>query len=666
MLPLHFAGPYLSLLIATYKDPSRVTILDRWGSSRTSPKVAAAIDVNRIIRTDYVNPLYCNLANEAIHPWFWDIDLGHFFHKTGWVVLDEKGNEFTKNVRQTFRQRGSDYTKETDVNDLSKRWGILNGMKRDDLGDAYFNPEAGWCDAAAATERFMAVAEKKGVKRVTAEVLELVFDPEKKQIAGAQTTDGRVWTADKIVLASGAWTSRLLAPVEDALRLEEHDRVERQIKAVGRISAYYTLSPRETDLLQDMPVLVYGGRGILTPPSRENRTLKINDLATEFVNTIRRESGHQISVPSARHQEDVPERLKSESEALLGKMMPGFAADRKPDRWRICWDAATPTGDWLLCKHPHPQLQNLHLVVGGNFSSYKFMPIAGKYSEIMADSGFTFVVSNGPKLQADPQVRAVIRKHAMKRVAMTRKRRVDRSPATTEKIVPSTKPPMQHVVDSSSGGPCLIYPSDHSNCETAENDDSIFACWSPSTNNDAWHQPEDAAGTELILPAQPPGTPYEAARSWFQVDLNDFAMLTNFNVGPGSMSLLSAEPRRLLTLLGQPQWSYMQFVPSRYGASRCLTTAVDCVLAKLRGVPWVTGDHPRAQRSCVHRNYCLFMRSLALPSPRLGQIIYRGRRGLYSIERLNTSKKASTKPCSLPMSVLSLWKQSTKPNDSTT
>ncbi|TDZ34260.1 L-pipecolate oxidase [Colletotrichum trifolii] len=358
-------------LSKTYKDPSRVTILDRWGSSRTSPKVAAAIDVNRIIRTDYVNPLYCNLANEAIHPWFWDIDLGHFFHKTGWVVLDEKGNEFTKNVRQTFRQRGSDYTKETDVNDLSKRWGILNGMKRDDLGDAYFNPEAGWCDAAAATERFMAVAEKKGVKRVTAEVLELVFDPEKKQIAGAQTTDGRVWTADKIVLASGAWTSRLLAPVEDALRLEEHDRVERQIKAVGRISAYYTLSPLETDLLQDMPVLVYGGRGILTPPSRENRILKINDLATEFVNTIGRESGHQISVPSTRHQEDVPERLKSESEALLGKMMPGFAAGRNPDRWRICWDAATPTGDWLLCKHPHPQLQNLHLVVGGNFSSYK-------------------------------------------------------------------------------------------------------------------------------------------------------------------------------------------------------------------------------------------------------------------------------------------------------
>lgn len=30
--------------------------------------------------------------------------------------------------------------------------------------------------------------------------------------------------------------------------------------------------------------------------------------------------------------------------------------------------------------------------------------------------------------------------------------------------------------------------------------------------------------------------------------------------------------------------SYLQFVPSRYGLSCCLTTATDCLLAKLRGI----------------------------------------------------------------------------------
>ncbi|OLN86635.1 L-pipecolate oxidase 2 [Colletotrichum chlorophyti] len=367
-------------LAKTYNDPTRVTIIDRWGPFR-GPKVAAAIDVNRIIRTDYVSPLYCNLANEAIHPWFWDIDLGHFFHKTGWVVLDEKGSGFTTSVRHTFQQRGSDYTNEVDASDLPKRWEVLEGMNTERLGDAYFNPEAGWCDAASATARFMAVSEKKGVRRVTAEVAELLFDFERKKVIGVRTTGGQRLTADKIVLASGAWTSKLLSPVEDALHLAELDRIERQIKAVGRISAYYTLSPGETDRLcdADLPIIVYEGGGILTPPSRENRTLKFNDLKTEFVNTITTSSGHKISVPSPRHQEDVPEKLKLEAQELLSAMAPRFTQGRRADRWRICWDASTPTGDWLLCRHPHPQLKNLHLAVGGNFSSYKFMPIAGNY-----------------------------------------------------------------------------------------------------------------------------------------------------------------------------------------------------------------------------------------------------------------------------------------------
>jgi len=48
-----------------------------------------AVDVNRIIRTDYPSTLYCNLANEAIHAWFWQIELQRFFHKTGWIMMDD-------------------------------------------------------------------------------------------------------------------------------------------------------------------------------------------------------------------------------------------------------------------------------------------------------------------------------------------------------------------------------------------------------------------------------------------------------------------------------------------------------------------------------------------------------------------------------------------------
>ncbi|KAL0937038.1 L-pipecolate oxidase 2 [Colletotrichum truncatum] len=370
-------------LAQTYEDPSRVTVIDRRCriSSPSTTDRAAAIDVNRIIRTDYVSPLYCNLANEAIHDWFWSKELGHFFHKTGWIVLDQKDNNFTKSVRRTFQLRGSDYTEDVDCKDLGKQFGFLQGLNTNLLGNGYFNPEAGWCDAASATANFMAAAEAKGVNMITGEVTELLFDFESRKLAGVMTTTGQKLTADKIVIAAGAWTSNLVSPVEEALGLVERDRIENQVKAVGRLSAYYTLSAEETNHLCEvgLPVLAYAGWGILTPPSHDNRILKINDLRTEFVNTITMPSGSQISVPSDQGQFGVSEKLKKEGTKLLDMMVPLLEKGRSPDRWRICWDAKTPTGDWLLCKHPYSELQNLFLAVGGNFNSYKFLPIAGKY-----------------------------------------------------------------------------------------------------------------------------------------------------------------------------------------------------------------------------------------------------------------------------------------------
>ncbi|KAL0769503.1 hypothetical protein CaCOL14_008811 [Colletotrichum acutatum] len=107
--------------------------------------------------------------------------------------------------------------------------------------------------------------------------------------------------------------------------------------------------------------------------------MKINDLQNEFVNRVAISAGHVVSIPSERAQEDVPQKLKDESQKLMNTMIPDFAQKKSPDRWRICWDAKTPTEDWLLCRHPQPQLENLFLAVGGNFDTYKFLPIAGKY-----------------------------------------------------------------------------------------------------------------------------------------------------------------------------------------------------------------------------------------------------------------------------------------------
>jgi sarcosine oxidase/L-pipecolate oxidase len=107
--------------------------------------------------------------------------------------------------------------------------------------------------------------------------------------------------------------------------------------------------------------------------------LKINNLQTEFVHHITTRSGNKITIPPRIDQADVPQQMSKESAEVMRKAMPNFTATHIPSRWCMCFDAVTPTEDWLLCRHPHPSLRNVIMATGGSFHSYKFLPVAGKY-----------------------------------------------------------------------------------------------------------------------------------------------------------------------------------------------------------------------------------------------------------------------------------------------
>ncbi|KZM28804.1 oxidoreductase [Ascochyta rabiei] len=367
----------------SYADASKIKIIDRWSpDGPVQDKTAAAVDINRIIRTDYTSPLYCNLANEAIHFWFWGIAVQGHFHKTGWVVVDgSSGEQFGQGVKKTFEERGSHVVEGIDVNGLIEEHDVLKGLDSEALGKGYFNPEAGWCDAASATKSYLRIAESRGVERVTGEVEELLMRDDGLGVAGVRLQDGTVLTADKVVIAVGAWTSSLLSPLEDKLRIEEKDRIERQVTAVGRLSAYYDLSEEESKHMMDtkLPIVVIGGEVDIIPPYHHIPSLKVNDLKTEFTNTITTSSGRRVTAPSKKNQMQVPAKLIQESEKVIKGSMPEWTQARSPDRWRICYDAVTPTEDWVMSRHPDDRLKNMYIAVGGSFHSYKFLPNSGKY-----------------------------------------------------------------------------------------------------------------------------------------------------------------------------------------------------------------------------------------------------------------------------------------------
>lgn len=352
----------------------RITVVDR----DDPPSHAAALDLNRIVRTDYATHLYSALANEALHAWRWNLELQRFFHRSGWLVLGEGGDAAgLEAVRRVMRERGFDRSEDVGVGEVRGRWKVLGETELGRFGQAYFHSEVGWVEAREATGSLMRAAEQRGVRRVRGEVGGLVWDGGRGCVGGVWLEDGRRLMADKVVLAAGAWTSELLAPIEDELRMAEEDRLERQARATAVVSAYYRLSPEEARRLakpDELPIVVYVRVGEVIPPSEEERLLKYNFSGMMIVNSVATKNGHTISVPTTpgHNQYDMPNKIKQEMEAALtSRLLPDLVQGKQAEHYRICWDSCTPTEDLLMCKHPHKRLSNLYLAVGGSFGGYK-------------------------------------------------------------------------------------------------------------------------------------------------------------------------------------------------------------------------------------------------------------------------------------------------------
>jgi sarcosine oxidase / L-pipecolate oxidase len=360
----------------THPKPSSITVLDR--ASCPSPN-AASSDINKIVRADYSSPFYMDLAYEAMDAWSSRPVLKPFYHRTGWIALDEKDSDLAERIRKNFKNSGRpDESEDISIGDVKSRWdGILKGMNTTDYSKAYLNPSAGWADASLAVEAMMHEAVSKGVRYETGEIQELVSSG--NCLEGVRTKEGKLYTAGKVLLATGAWTPSLMSPLEDVLGIKDDQRTEKQITAAGVCVAAFKLSPEEAEHYGKLPVLIYGARGEVMPPNREGLFKFTN--ANTFTNYETLPSGRKLSIPSSQDQRYAPDKLKEQSMKIIEQRLPQILdGGRVPDQWRLCWDVISPDQNQLITQHPDPRLSNLYFATAGSFHSWKFLPIIGKYT----------------------------------------------------------------------------------------------------------------------------------------------------------------------------------------------------------------------------------------------------------------------------------------------
>lgn len=223
------------------KGYTNVTVLDRF----PVPSVeAAGNDINKIVRTEYPEPLYTKLACDARE--IWSDPNGLFsglYHPSGWIIgAGDKSQAFVDGSINTAKAMGVDPPRLVSTEEIHKRWPEMNG---DFSGwQSYWTPNAAWVNAREGLVRMAKEAMNSGVKYVSGgagHATQILYD-EHQTCIGVKCADGTTYFGDKIVLAAGAAAGSLLD-------------LQGQIVAQGHTIGHIRLTPDEVKRYKNMPVI---------------------------------------------------------------------------------------------------------------------------------------------------------------------------------------------------------------------------------------------------------------------------------------------------------------------------------------------------------------------------------------------------------------------------
>jgi sarcosine oxidase / L-pipecolate oxidase len=351
-----------------------VTVLDRFSPPS---EIAAGNDVNKVIRADYPESIYAELATESINVWRDPKGLfAGLYQRCGWLLAapeDGSSLEFIEGSIKTAGEKGFEQATPVSSEEVRKRWpaycGEMKGWK------TFWNSSAGWANARSALKRMADAAQGMGVKYIHGDrgfVQSLLYDDEGKCI-GVKSADASQTFADIVLVAAGAAAGNIMD-------------MEGQLVAKGHTVGHIQLTPEEVERYKSMPIVDHFEGGILFPP-QEDGLIKIG--AVSFVTNYDPVSHPHTSLPRYRcdnASDDIPKPIEDQLRSWLRELAPELA-DRVWFETRICWDADTPDFHFLIS--PHPQHSGLHLAVGGSAHGFKFMPVIGKYVVDMLEGQLT-------------------------------------------------------------------------------------------------------------------------------------------------------------------------------------------------------------------------------------------------------------------------------------
>ncbi|KPM43774.1 hypothetical protein AK830_g2803 [Neonectria ditissima] len=354
---------------------SNVTCIDR----HPCPSLdSAGHDLNKIIRTEYEEPLYVELALEALEAWRnpeWD----GIFHETGRMTITTGNDQAENHLRESYENL-SKVGQAGKIHFIQGKEQILLYVPQ--LRDApgieewkgAFNSQGGWAHARKALEKWGAEAQKMGVTFVsgpggTMTGLQLGSSG---TLSGIRVASGEVLHADRYILSTGAASPEVLPELANELWSKCWPL------------AHVELTDDEVAQWKGIPVVDHFEFGFTFEPDPETKLMNICDNCPGYqyrTGTTTDAAGNvsSYSIPryaSANPEDGIPAEATASINRFIDAVTPQFSG-RPLVNARVCWCTDSPDSHWLIDNHP--QHRDVLLATGDSGHAFKMFPIIGGY-----------------------------------------------------------------------------------------------------------------------------------------------------------------------------------------------------------------------------------------------------------------------------------------------
>lgn len=305
----------------------------------------------RIIRQAYFeHPSYVPLIQRAYGHWRdLESDSGHTLMELCGLALAGPPNGDA--IRGSRLSAG---IHQVDLRNLSTREAEdrLPGFQIPDGLDVVFEPEAGFLHVEDAVRSHVDRAVAMGARLALGEKVK-AWSSNGRTVT-LKTDSGEI-EADSLVVTAGAWTSQILADLDDAPT----------IKILRKVLMWHPVRTRNYSIEHGGCAFLFEipGGTFYGLPCIDGKTLKLAEHT----------GGEVVSDP------DQPDRTLRESDvapiaSFIDAVMPDL--DRTPVRHTVCMYSMSPDSHFILDRHPrHP-----NVVIGAGFSGhgFKFTPTIGE------------------------------------------------------------------------------------------------------------------------------------------------------------------------------------------------------------------------------------------------------------------------------------------------